>query len=93
MKPPLRIAVLECDTPLPQTHEKYGGYGAVFKILLEKGVDALGQPDVITSRRGLDITYYDVVTKQEYPKPEAIDAVLLSGSSKVPVDAELYNCI
>ena len=86
MKPPLRIAILECDTPLDSVREKYGGYGAIFKNLLERGIDAIGQPDVITSKRGLDVTYYDVVTKQEYPKLETIDAVLLTGSSEHLVD-------
>jgi len=30
---PLRIAILECDTPLPGTSSKYGGYGGVFTSL------------------------------------------------------------
>ncbi|KAI9865277.1 MAG: hypothetical protein M1824_003430 [Vezdaea acicularis] len=38
---PLHIAILECDTPLPQTAAKYGGYGGVFISLLRKSVDYL----------------------------------------------------
>lgn len=78
---PLRIAVLECDTPLDRTRAKYGGYGGLFKVLLEAGADALGQPDVISSKKGMEITWWDVVTAQVYPDLEEIDAILLTGSS------------
>ena len=82
MKPPLRIAVLECDTPLPKIYDKYGGYGPIFKLLLEKGADALKRPD-ISSQTGLEVSYFDVVGKQEYPNLNAVDAVLLTGSSRL----------
>jgi GMP synthase-like glutamine amidotransferase len=84
MKPPLRIAILECDTPLVETKAKYGGYGGVFKALLETAADALDQPDLISSKKGLELTTFDVVTKQEYPELDSIDAVLLTGSSEFP---------
>jgi hypothetical protein len=51
MKPPLRIAILECDTPLEGTRTKY------------------------------ELSVFDVVSKQEYPDLDKIDAVLLTGSS------------
>jgi hypothetical protein len=82
MKPPLRIAILECDTPVPQVKEKYGGYGKVFKALLETAADGLELPDVISSKKGMELSAYDVVTKQEYPDLDNIDAVLMTGSSK-----------
>lgn len=81
MRPPLRIAILECDTPLTQTREKYGGYGGVFKALLSTAADALEQPDLISSEKGLELSTFDVVNKQEYPDLDKIDAVLLTGSS------------
>lgn len=37
----LRIAILECDTPLEQTRAKYGGYGGVFTALLEAAAASL----------------------------------------------------
>src|SRR5690349_19820896 len=38
MRPPIRLAILECDTPLPKTAARYGGgYGAVFESLLKAG--------------------------------------------------------
>jgi hypothetical protein len=81
MKPPIRIAILECDTPLEKTRERYGGYGGVFKTLLEAAADDLGRDD-LTSKSGLELSTFDVVSKQEYPDLEKIDAVLLTGSSK-----------
>ncbi|RFU29486.1 hypothetical protein B7463_g6851, partial [Scytalidium lignicola] len=78
---PLRIAVLECDTPLTQTREKYGGYGGVFTALLKAGADALhAQYPGLSSSSGLEITTWDVVAKDEYPSLSDIDAILISGS-------------
>lgn len=77
--PPLRIAVLECDTPIGRTKEKYGGYGNLFKELLSNGAKLLqekGEGEV-----ELDITKYDVVNQEVYPELENVDAVLLTGSS------------
>ena len=72
---PIRIAILECDTPLERTRSKYGGYGGVFTSLLHAGADALG-----LSRARLDITSWDVVNKPTYPQLDEVDAVLLTGS-------------
>ena len=74
---PHRIAILECDTPLPGTRSKYGGYGGVFTSLLHSGAAVLSPP---LSPSDLQISIFDVVTKQEYPSLESIDAVLLTGS-------------
>ncbi|KAL2810730.1 class I glutamine amidotransferase-like protein [Aspergillus granulosus] len=81
MTPPLRIAVLECDTPLEQTNATYGpGYHGVFKKLLLESARELNHPDKLDPTSGLDITRFDVVTAQEYPDLEFVDAVLLTGS-------------
>lgn len=85
MKTPIRLAILECDTPLEQTRAKYGGYGGVFTALLHTAADALEQPDVISSKYGLEISTFDIVNKQEYPELEDIDAVLLTGSSMLHI--------
>ena len=76
---PLRIAVLECGIPLPATKAKYGTYGGVFTSLLQAGADALQYPG-LSSTSGLDITKWDVVSAQEYPKLADIDAILITGS-------------
>jgi hypothetical protein len=83
MQPPLRIAVLETDTPLPAVNERYNneGYCGVFSALLKSSARALGN-ERLDPETGLQITKWDVVTAQEYPKLEDIDAVLLTGSSQ-----------
>ncbi|KAK4574650.1 hypothetical protein LTR86_001491 [Recurvomyces mirabilis] len=79
MQPPLRIAILECDTPIGHTKEKYGGYGNLFKELLNNGADEIARKDGV-KRPELDITKYDVVNAELYPTLDNIDAVLLTGS-------------
>ena len=79
-KPPLRIAILECDTPLDNTRAKYEGYGGVFKQMLERGADQLGHPG-LSSKEGLQLKMYNVVEKDVYPNLEDIDAILITGSS------------
>ncbi|KAJ5690398.1 hypothetical protein N7462_004790 [Penicillium macrosclerotiorum] len=80
MRPPLRIAVLECDTPLPNTNGRYNGYGGVFSALLTASAQMLNQPDRLDPSAGLQISKWDIVNGTEYPKLEDIDAVLLTGS-------------
>lgn len=82
MRPPLRIAVLECDTPVEKVDQKYKGYRGVFSVLLHAGAQALAQPDRLDPTTGLDISGWDVVGKQEYPNLEDIDGLLLTGSSE-----------
>ncbi|KAF2873327.1 class I glutamine amidotransferase-like protein [Massariosphaeria phaeospora] len=80
MRPPLRIAILECDTPPDDIIAKLGRYRDVFTNLLHAAADALGQPDLISSKQGLELSYYEVVTAQEYPDIDNIDAILMTGS-------------
>lgn len=80
MRQRLRLAILECDTPLPNTAEKYGGgYGGVFRALLNAASKAEGHGDADNI---LDISMYKI--EQEgvtYPDLEKVDALLLTGSS------------
>ncbi|EMD69844.1 hypothetical protein COCSADRAFT_106890 [Bipolaris sorokiniana ND90Pr] len=76
MKTPLRIAILECDTPPPALVEKYGRYDRIFTTLLEAAAEDLG----LSPKQDLELSAFDVVTAQEYPDLEKIDAVLISGS-------------
>lgn len=76
---PLRIAILECDTPIGRTKEKYGGYGNLFKELLHNGANEVRAKDSAEVPE-LDVRKYDVVNDETYPKLEDVDAVLLSGS-------------
>lgn len=77
MKTPLRIAILECDTPLPDIVERYGRYDRIFSTLLETAAEGLG----LSPKNDLVLNGFDVVDKQEYPNLDDIDAVLISGSS------------
>ena len=83
MRSPLRIAVLECDTPLERTRHEYGGYGGVFKSLLTSGAAALSKETSSDSVK-LDISTYDVVNTESYPSLDNVDAVLLTGSRESP---------
>ena len=85
MKPPLRIAILECDTPVPAVVEQYGKYGRIFSTLLESAAQGLG----LSPTKDLDLSVFDVVTAQEYPNLENIDAVLISGSSRWTIGLRL----
>lgn len=89
MKTPLRIAILECDTPPDDLVARFGKYGKVFTTLLEKAADDLGRPGF--SKDDLKLSAYDVVTEQKYPALDDVDAVLISGSSEftgsLPKDA------
>lgn len=90
---PIRIAILEADTPLDQTRRDLGSYGGVFTALLHKAADASALP-----REMLQLTRWDIVNEPDgtteeiggmydwkrtrgYPRMEDIDAILITGSS------------
>ena len=91
MKPPLRIAILECDTPAPDIKDKFGGYGPIFATLLKASADALEQPELISSKKGLELSWFDVVGEQKYPRLDDIDAVLITGSSEFRIYEHACN--
>ncbi|KYK61344.1 class I glutamine amidotransferase [Drechmeria coniospora] len=75
----LRVAVLECDAPQPQTRALHKSYTGVFAALLAAAAGT-SQP-----RRELEdlvtLTGYDIVHElHTYPALDDIDAVLLTGS-------------
>lgn len=76
---PKRLAILETDTPVSGIKAKYGSYGGVFQNLFER---ALAETDPTQSSPAqLEFSFYDVVSEpNRYPKPEDIDAVLITGS-------------
>ncbi|KAH8722338.1 class I glutamine amidotransferase-like protein [Phaeosphaeriaceae sp. PMI808] len=86
MKTPLRIAILECDTPLPDVVAKYGRYDRIFTTLLEAAAEGLG----LSPKQDLQLSGFDVVDKQEYPNLEDIDAVLISGSKHNSFDNDAW---
>lgn len=72
---PIRLAILEADTPLPNTNAKYHGYCGVFTDLFRRTV----APEPVENY--LAITGYDIVNHPDtYPDLDSVDAVLISGS-------------
>ena len=74
--PLLRLAILEADTPQPQTAAAYGTYGGLFASLFT----AACAPQPVASV--LTITKHDVVRAPDsaYPALDDIDAILITGS-------------
>ncbi|RAH82846.1 Aldedh-domain-containing protein [Aspergillus japonicus CBS 114.51] len=71
----LRVAVLECDTPVDPILSQYGTYGDIFENHLNEGLQTIEPPVK------LQLTKTNVVLPfAEYPKPEDFDVVLLTGS-------------
>lgn len=76
---PVRLAILETDTPVPGIQAKYGSYGGVFTHLFERACGALDPPQPLPSQ--LQLSFHDVVhDPTSHPDPESIDAVLITGS-------------
>ncbi|KAB5554922.1 class I glutamine amidotransferase-like protein, partial [Coniochaeta sp. 2T2.1] len=75
---PLRLAILEADTPLPQTKSKYATYGGVFTSLFTRAAS----PTPLSSL--VSLSYHDVVhpagAADDYPSLDEIDAILITGS-------------
>ncbi|KAK4150164.1 class I glutamine amidotransferase-like protein [Chaetomidium leptoderma] len=73
---PLRLAILEADTPVPAANERYKGYFGVFSHLLARAVAPSPLESVLT------LTGHDVVHNpaSAYPSLDDIDAILITGS-------------
>lgn len=91
MKAKTRLAILECDTPLPNTREKYGGYGGVFKSLLNNGAKAEGFASV---EDVLDISMHQIESDPDcYPNINNVDALLMTGSSELTLDLLAFSTV
>ena len=73
----LRVAVLECDSPLPAIRERYGNYGDIFQNLLERGKSK----ESLGDKPGMVVSKWDVAGQQAYPRLEDVDAILLTEAS------------
>lgn len=56
---PIRLAILEADTPIGKARAKYGSYGGVFTSLLHKAADASNVP-----RERFELSGWDVVDSE-----------------------------
>ena len=95
MPSPIRLAILEADTPVPGVQTRYGGYAGVFTTLLHAACATLSPPQAPASL--LSITRHHIVpdlpsshdlspAETSFPKLEDIDAVLISGSKHTAFD-------
>lgn len=79
---PIRLAILECDTPIPSVLERRGTYGDIFADILGTALKGLPAYSAVEPL----FTSWDVVDKQEYPDLDQVDGILLTGSSKFVSD-------
>ncbi|EWC48444.1 hypothetical protein DRE_02213 [Drechslerella stenobrocha 248] len=86
MQPPLRIAVLETDTPSPAFQSKFGTYGDAVIRLLRAAATVLDPP---LDPNDIIFTKWDVENHQDYyPEASDIDAILICGNQDLlPVNA------
>ncbi|OCF35878.1 cytoplasmic protein [Kwoniella heveanensis CBS 569] len=85
----VRVALLMCDTPVPDVVAAYGIYIEIYRQWLLKALETYPDPEVAQNTE-LIIDGYDVVEKGEYPPLERLqagngvedgyDAVMLTGS-------------
>ncbi|GAB1319289.1 Class I glutamine amidotransferase, putative [Madurella fahalii] len=73
---PLRLAILEADTPVPGADARYKGYFGVFKHLFERAVSPAPLEATVI------LTGHDVVHNPStaYPSLDSVDAILITGS-------------
>ncbi|EIN05524.1 class I glutamine amidotransferase-like protein [Punctularia strigosozonata HHB-11173 SS5] len=75
MSPPIRLALLVCDTPLPAIVAQHGDYRDVFRRLFIDSLPPHRKDDLI-------LDAYDVVKEMSYPPPdEEYGGVVLTGSA------------
>ncbi|KZF20136.1 class I glutamine amidotransferase-like protein [Xylona heveae TC161] len=72
----MRIAVIECDSPIDPVRERLGSYGDMFERLLNAGLKSLNWENQV----GLKMTKTSAVDNFVFPSPETYDALLLTGS-------------
>jgi hypothetical protein len=76
---PVRLALLEADTPVPGIKAKYQSYGGVFTHLFKRACASFAHPVSLESQ--LSLSSHDIVNDlNAYPDPESIDAILITGS-------------
>ncbi|KAI1749990.1 putative class I glutamine amidotransferase [Xylaria castorea] len=76
---PIRLAILEADTPAPGIKAKYQSYGGVFTHMFKRACAALPHPAPLESQ--LSLSFHNIVNDPTaYPDLETVDAVLITGS-------------
>ncbi|EEP80736.1 predicted protein [Uncinocarpus reesii 1704] len=71
----MRIAVIECDSPIHPVRECLGTYGDMFERLLIAGLKGLKWENIVD----LKVIKMNVADNPVFPSPETYDAILLTG--------------
>lgn len=82
-----RLAVLECDTPVPPVLEKLGPYGTIFEDFVRRGLQAYRQEDGVDGASNdinLEVVASNMVDLGTLPDPNEVDCLMLTGSSEFP---------
>lgn len=79
----VRLAILECDTPRPMARSRYGSYGGMFERILRTDKQSLLLSDEHAGT--IQVSKWQIdCDEAEYPDLDAIDALLITGSSEWP---------
>jgi hypothetical protein len=79
------LAVLECDTPIEPVVEKLGTYGQIFDKFVRRGLEGY-TADGGTEQIDLEVLQIQAVDQQPFPSLDAVDCLMLTGSSKFGFD-------
>ncbi|EGR51592.1 uncharacterized protein TRIREDRAFT_74563 [Trichoderma reesei QM6a] len=74
----LRIAILECEKPLPKAQAARGSFGDIFHNFFAQGLQGLG-PEAAAADVRLDVSKWDTMAG-DYPQIEDVDVFALTGS-------------
>ncbi|KAI0541566.1 class I glutamine amidotransferase-like protein [Xylaria digitata] len=84
---PIRLAILEADTPVPGIKAKYQSYGGVFTHMFKRACASFSHPVTLESQ--LTLSSHDIVNDfTAYPNPETIDAILITGAKYNAFDSD-----
>jgi hypothetical protein len=78
----LRIAILECEKPLPKAQAARGSFGDIFHNFFAQGLQGLG-PEAAAADVRLDVSKWDTMAG-DYPQIEDVDVFALTGSCTSP---------
>ena len=80
----IHVAILVCDTPIKPVLRKYGDYFAMFRDLLRQGFNDLDLSEKEFNEIKVEFSEHQMVETNRFPYLENIDAVVITGSSKLP---------
>jgi hypothetical protein len=76
----LRLALLICDTPIPNVLQHEGDYYKVYGNYLQRSLDVYQKDNKEKIEYQLD--GYDVRFKEEYPNLDNYDGIVITGSGE-----------